>query len=466
VPTVADAPLTVVGGSIAALVAADARLRRGGPVELLLPRRGVAGGFAPLEVAGRRLGLGVRLLEIDREDAGDPPPLSEYVAGPSGPGPFVRTLAEWTRELAGERLREADGLAMVTGGRLVDDIYFTVDLEGLRAALPPGEADRTAAEAAEARRRAGDAGVLGAGHDLRAISLDDASRRNHGAAFHERFIAAMCRKIHPGGAAAVPAALRRKVWMPLFHPRTLEAAAAGRPTGYRPHRPFHTVEPGGVGALVALLLARIAASPRARVVRAGRLLRAERAPDGHGGGVRLTTEDGGHGAVRRPVIGVAAPELFAAVGAAYDGPRLPMSIAWAEVDERDVLALPAVVHVPDPGIDAFRISPGDPPGPGRRALTLEMRHDLPAGQVDDAVRRALVGAGLVREGAPVEVVHRLAGPAMPDPGSAAQEAFAAARARLQEAALDAEVVGGAAAFGADSFNEQVIQGLRAEEATR
>jgi hypothetical protein len=461
---VAEDPLTVVGGSIAALVAADARLRRGGAVDLLLPRRGVAGGFAPLEVAGRRLGLGVRLLEIDREDAGDPPALSAYVAGPSGHVPFVRTLAEWTRELAGDRLREADGLAMVTGGRLVDDIYFTVDLEGLRAALPAGEADRTAAEAAEARRRAGDAGVLGAGHDLGAISLDEASRRNHGAAFHERFIAAMCRKIHPGGAAAVPAALRRKVWMPLFHPRTLEAAAAGRPTGYRPHRPFHTVDPGGVGALVAALLARIRAAPGARVIETGRLVRARAtrvAAD-----VQLHFEDGFEWTGARPVLGASPAELFAAVGAGYDAPRLPMSIAWAEVDERDVVALPAVVHVPDPGIDAFRISPGDPPGPGRRALTLEMRHDLPAERVDEAVRGALVETGLVREGAPVAVVHRLAGPAMPDPGPAAQAAFAAARARLQEAALDAEVVGGAAAFGADSFNEQVIQGLRAEEATR
>jgi hypothetical protein len=453
-----------VGGSIAALVAADARLRRGGAVDLLLPRRGVAGGFAPLEVGGRRLGLGVRLLEIDREDAGDPPPLSEYAAGPSGHVPYVRTLAAWTRELAGDRLREADGLAMLVGGRLVDDIYFTVDLEGLRAALPGGEADRTAAEAAEARRRAGDAGVLGGGHDLGAISLDDASRRNHGAAFHERFIAAMCRKIHPGGAAAVPAALRRKVWMPLFHPRTLEAAAAGRPTGYRPRRPFHTVEPGGVGALVAALLARIHAAPRARVVEAGRLVRAR--ATGAGGTLGMDFEGGAEWTAARPVLGTSPAELFAAVGAGYEAHRLPMSIAWAEVAERDVLALPSVVHVPDPDIDAFRISPGDPPGPGRRSLTLELRHDLPADRVDEAVRDALVRTGLVREGAPVEVVHRLAGPAMPDPGPAAQAAFAAARARLQEAGLDAEVVGGAAAFGADSFNEQVIQGLRAEEATR
>jgi hypothetical protein len=223
------------------------------------------------------------------------------------------------------------------------------------------------------------------------------------------------------------------------------------------------VEPGGVGALVTALLARIHAAPRARVVETGRLVRAASTSAGD---VHLSFEDACSLEARRPVLGTSPAELFAAVGAGYDAPRLPMSIAWAEVDERDVLALPALVHVPDPDIDAFRISAGDPPAPGRRGLTLELRHDLPAEHVADAVRRAVVATGLVREGAPVELVHHLAGPAMPDPGPAAQAAFASARARLNAAALDAEVVGGAAAFGADSFNEQVIQGLRAEEATR
>ncbi len=40
-----------------------------------------------------------------------------------------------------------------------------------------------------------------------------------------------------------------------------------------------------------------------------------------------------------------------------------------------------------------------------------------------------------------------------------------ARAILDRRRLEAEIVGGASAFGADSFNEQVIQGLRAEEMT-
>ena len=74
----------------------------------------------------------------------------------------------------------------------------------------------------------------------------------------------MCAKIHPGGAAAVPAALRRKVWMPLFYPRTLERAAAGAPTGFRPRRPFHTVEPGGMGEVVEALLGAHPLAPPAR----------------------------------------------------------------------------------------------------------------------------------------------------------------------------------------------------------
>jgi hypothetical protein len=74
-----------------------------------------------------------------------------------------------------------------------------------------------------------------------------------------------------------------------------------------------------------------------------------------------------------------------------------------------------------------------------------------------------VGAGLAREGAAVDLLHHLAiaGPA--DPSAASVAAFAAARERLDAVRLPAEIVGGASAFGADSLNEMVIQGLRAEE---
>jgi hypothetical protein len=452
----------VVGGSIASLTAADAALRRGRPVELLLPRGGVGAGFLPLRVAGRRLDLGIRLLELDREDAATAPALDAYEPGPAGHAPYLPLVAEWVTGLVGDRLREVDRPAMALDGRLVDDIYFTVDLDGLAAALPADEARRTASEAAAARRREGDAGVLDGRHDLLHASLEDASRTNHGDTFHRRFIAPMCAKIHPRGAAAVPAALRRKLWMPLFYPRTLERAAAGSPTGFAPRRPFHTVEPGGMGAVVEALLARIRSSAGARVTTVGRLVRVARVG---GGATGLAFDTGVVRSVRRPVIGVSAEEAFAAAGGRYAPARVPMAIAWVEVDEADVTALPSLAHIPDPDVPAFRVSPGGEPAEGARLFTVELRHDIDPADVEAASATALRAAGLVREGAPVRVVHRFAGRGPTDPTLESLEGFARARAALDEAGLEAEVVGGASAFGADAFNEQVVQGLRAEEMT-
>lgn len=455
-------PLVVVGGSIASLVAADAALRRGREVELLLPRSGVGGGFRPLRVDGRRLDMGVRLLEIDREDAGVAPPLADYQPGPTAHAAFVRHVADWVGGLVGERLREVDRPAMSVDGRLVDDIYFTVDLDGLSSTLSADEARRTAVEAGDARRREGDAGVLDDAHDLLRCSLEEASRANHGATFHERFIASMCAKIHPGGAAAVPAALRRKVWMPLFYPRTLERAAAGEPTGFRPRRPFHTVDPGGMGEVVEALLARIRGAARAHIVTPGRLVRAARVGRGI---TALAFETGVVRTAYRPVIGTGPEEIFTAVGGAYAPGRVPMALAWAEVDEADVAALPSLTHIPDPAIPAFRVSPGGDGAPGTRVLALELRHDTAPADIDAAVDTTLRHTGLVREGAEVRVVHRHLGNGPVDPSRQSVEAFAVARAILDSTRLEAEIVGGASAFGADSFNEQVIQGLRAEEMT-
>jgi hypothetical protein len=452
-------PLTVVGGSVACLVAADARLRRGGKVELLLPEHGIGGGFAPLEVAGRRLGLGVRLLEIDREDAGTPPPLADYRPGPNAHSDFVARVAEWVEDLVGPRLREVDRPMMALDGRLVDDIYFTVDLDGLAAAISPSEAERIALEA-RCAAEGGDAGVLDGAHDLLACSLEEASLANHGETFHRRFIESMCAKIHPGGAAAVPAALRRKLWMPLFYPRTLAQAAAGEPTGFRPRRPFHTVEPGGMGEVVDALLTRIRRAPGAHLATAGRLTHAAR---GAGGATELEFSDGRRRMATQPVIGTSAAELFAAIGAGYTSARVPLAIAWAQVAESDVLALATFVHTPDPDVPAFRISPCDDAPAGARVFTVELRHDTAPADITVAVRESLQRVGVVREGAPIDIVHHLVGPGFPDPSRHEVAAFAHAHAALENASLDAEVVGGAAAFGADSFNEQVIQGLRAEE---
>lgn len=451
--------LTVVGGSIAALVAADAAARAGRRVDLLLPQRGLGGGFCPIVRDGRRLDMGVRLLELDREDAGTPPPLDAYRPGPDAHAPFIRTVRDWAGALLNGSLREVDRPQMLVDGRMVDDIYFTVDLDGLASAAP-AHAARIAREAGRARECVGDAGVLADPGSLSVMSLERASRTNHGEAFHARFIGPMCAKIHPAGAAGVSADRRRKIWMPLFHPRTLERAAGGRPTGFAPRRPFHTVDGGGMGRAVDVLMGRLRAHG-ARTHTVPLLVRVER---GSGGATRMTFADGRVVDAVRPVLGTGAQELFAAAGGAFTPSRIRMAVAWVEVPDSRMSASPSVLHIPDPAVPAFRLSTGRGGRPGHTLVTVELACDVPEADMDASALYAVARSGVAPEGAG-EVVHRVAGPAFVDPSPASVAEFDRARAALDRLGLEAEVVGGAAAFGADSFNEQVVQGLRAQEAT-
>src|SRR4051812_27481104 len=226
----------VVGATMAALVAADAIAAQGRPVRLLVPERGVGGGFAALRRDGRTLELGVRLLELDFEDtAPDGPPLEHYTAGVTTARPWARLIRDWVRELAGDRLREIGRPAMVLDGRLIDDVLFTVDLSALPRALSATEREQMRAEvSATLAATREDAGVLASRHHARFadMTLQEASLANHGATFHQRIIAPLCDKVIAGGAGAVSAPLRRKVWAPLFHPRTLAQALAGEPIGF------------------------------------------------------------------------------------------------------------------------------------------------------------------------------------------------------------------------------------------
>ena len=131
-----------------------------------------------------------------------------------------------------------------------------------RGARDAGGRARIAGEAAEAARRHGDAGWLGpdAADRLATASFDEASLHQHGARFHELFLAPFTTKIRPAGGADVVAGLRRKLWVPLFWPRTVAEAFGGHPVSFVPERPLSVVRPsGGMGPVVQALLDRLRA---------------------------------------------------------------------------------------------------------------------------------------------------------------------------------------------------------------
>jgi len=452
-------PVVVVGGSVAALAAAAALGERGRAVRLLLPERGIGGGFAALRHDGRTLDLGVRVLELGYEDEpAEVPPLADYAPGIGGHRPYVRLVREWAQDLVGERLADAGRPRMVVGGRWADDALFTVELTGLAGVLPAAERAAIAAEAARAVAAEGDAGVLGA-PGLEALSFAEASRRNHGETLHARF-AALADKYWPGGAEALPATLRRKAWMALFWPRTVREAMAGEPPTFVPRRPFHTVEPDGPGALIAALLERVESLAPVTAERAGRLERLGPAP----GGVRLTFGSGAEVTARDPVLAAAPGEVFAAAGIAYAPERVRTVAAWVEVPQDALRELPPLVQLLDAELPAARISRSGGGAPaGMAQLCVELRHDLPEGGIGRAAEASLRDSGMLfKDVAPMPIRH-VAMPTFTAPTRAAAGAFAAARDELLATGLPVRLTGAAADFAADSLNEQVVGALQVAE---
>ena len=409
----------VAGDTVAALVAADALAQRGHPVTLYLPDRGVGGGFQPMRVGGWDLQLGLRLLEISYgPEEGPEPPLADYVPGMAGHRPYIGRVRRWFEDLLGDDLVELDRPEMFVNGHRAPDIYLTVDLSGLRSVLTEGQARRIAAETNLGWT------TFGLGSDCGGFSLEIASLTDHGRTFHDLFIEPFVRKV-VGNSGTVLASMRRKVWMPLFRPETLWEAASGRPVGFHPCRPFHGVRGAGI---VERLLTRM--EGRVRIV-------------------PTTYTSAGH------ILGYSPEALFAATGHPCHLDRVPLTLCWVAVAEDDVLNLPPTTMIPDPSVSAFRVNDGGP-SHGERLICLE-------GTGLSHARTDLERIGAIREGAPIAPVHEVTVPAFAAPTAANRDRFNEAREATASALASAIVIGGAGAFGADSLNEQIVQGFWAAE---
>ncbi|MDO8211377.1 hypothetical protein [Conexibacter sp. CPCC 206217] len=449
----------VVGGTIAALVAADALGAAGTPTRLLAPANGLGRGFTSIPDGERRLSLGVRLLELSYEDDPAPPPLSAYAPGLDGHRPYARTIRRWTEQLLGEHLREIAPPRVVVDGRLVDDYLFTVDLLPLATAAAPAERERIAAEAEAATARGGSAGVLST--ELGETTLATASLANHGQTFHDRFIEPLARKFVARGSSSILAAWRRKAWLPLFWPETVAEAFSTGSVRFRPRRTFHEVAPGGVGGFVDALVARVRSHASVEFVQVGKLTAIESRPRA----VTLRFDDGHAERAARPAVGVPPAELYAAAAVPFELARMRTVLAWIEGDRETLAPGVDLAHVLDPGNPVVRFSGGSTtPAPGRRIVCVELRHDLPQ---QDAAAAAIAGlreAGVLTGEA--EAVRASAAQMLPVPDGATRAQMTAAAVAFAARGHDLRLLGAAVAPGADSLNEQIVQGLQAAEELR
>jgi len=450
----------VVGTSVASLVAAERLASAGDRVTVIGTDSRWGGSFASMKWGEWALPLGVRMMELAFEETTDVlPPLADYDVG-VGHRPLVGHVAKYVSEMVGGRIEEADPPLMHVNDALAPDIYFTTDLSGLSAVLRPKQRRAMEAEVRELYDHARPGGVLTDSRSLEDLSLCQASLANHGETFHDLLIAPLVNRVLASSGDDVPADLRRKVWAPLFWPSTLLEAVTGRAPSFKPHRPLHTVTDGGTGAVITAVLERLKMYG-ATVVSGGKLLELFSGA----GGLSMRFEDAGVIEHPVPVVGLSAAEIFGACGIEFRPVRATSAIAWISVDEADAHRQPSVLTVVSPSIEAFRVSCETVPMPGRVLYTVETSCVVPPERIAEVASDSIRRLGLVAPGAAVEVIRAVAIPSFPYPSFANREAFRAARAAFDErgCASGATIVGGAAAFGADTFSDQIVQGLKAAE---
>ncbi len=446
----------VVGATVAALAAVERLATAGQRVRWLCTGR-PGGAFAPMTVAGRRVGLGLRLIEreyVAGENDRVPPSPDEYVPSHAGHRPWMGLVADYLDDLV-PVMEAAETPQLVRGTARVDDFTLTGQLGALTGLLDRTTLATIAAEA-DAIRETVDSpsGALarpGSDASLRTVSL-----ANHGPTFHQRVVEPIADALVEGGSARIEARQRHKVWAPVYWPQTLWEAASGRTPGFDPRRTFWTDRRGGMSEVVSALTDRISTLPTVQRSNVGRLTHLVT----EGETVLLAFEHGHVDRAHRPVIATSPSELFQAAGHIHEPQRVTMGFRWVEVGETAVLRTGATTILDDPA-GVFRICAGSPRRDGdgreRRVLSIELRRG--ANPTDGAVLAACHRVGLIDAAAPAHVIGARTIPAFAAPSAENRQRFEHSLELVRAEHPQVALLAGAAAHGADPLNEQLFAGM-------
>ena len=442
--------LTVVGGSIASLAFSLFSARSGRHVDLYVDPGRIGGSFSGIAAGDRRFDLGSRLFELEYEGL-DARPITAFDPQCDSHRPYVAPVAEFIRNILRDDLRPASTPEMWISGRRTRCVFMTVDLSDLPSVLPASER----ALVLEQVRLILENSPRSATADQ---TLCDASLAQHGPRLHKLLIEAICTKQFDGWRSVL-ATERRKLWAALFQPRTVFEAFAGLPISFQPHRPFSTTVEGVAHPFVRRLFKAVQEEPQISIIPAPSLTAFEYDRSGitrlrFGGELQRQVPS------QRCVIGVPPESLFAASGIEYAVERIHSSILWVDVAECEIKSVPSTLMVCDPSLNVLRISNAGQKQ-GWQSFAVEFGNALPDLSV---ATTALQQIGLVKEGATVQIAHRISGPAQVAPTLANRMAFETALRSLES--FPGVLLGGARRFGFDGLNDQIIDALYYTGATQ
>ncbi len=449
------AELTIVGGALSGAVAALSAARAGCRVEYWIPDKGPTGGFGGLEIDGRRVDLGARMLELNAFE-GPAPAVAGYRPG-DPVRPFLPHVRRFVQEIAQpEGLRSAGEALWCVGGVYCPDMISSLNLGPLRQVMPQATVE---AIIQETRAIAGNSDpglpVLRPGTmvDLSTISAGFATDTNHGPTLQRHLIEPWAEKLLPGRWREIPADLRHKIWLPLFWPGTIAASLSG---GREQARPSLTYEhpAGDFGSWIRKLMICLQAENSLSIMRY-RGLRSDPADPRQ---CILTSRQGADVPCtlgQNTVLAITPEEVcrLGEEGAASLLDTMPLGLSWFETPQTNVRREAAFISILDPGTPVTRVSfEGADIPEGRKVLTVE--HGLPA----DTIPEDLEAWGVVDNARGLHhlktLTARLVAPTMGN-----RERVMAAVRNLQAAGGTPVILGSARRLGQDLFNEHIAQGL-------
>ena len=474
-----EVPLTLVGNSLAVLVAATERAQHGLPTVVVNPGGPWGGYFGGIQADGRRWDAGMVMYEFTsfRQPA-TPPALSSYdPLRRNDIGRFCGVVRDHIDGLQATRAIEPP--QMWLQGRLLPDMLLANGLAALpelscapavlaelrqhvgTARLSPWHASRKSAWLADGRRSPGDNGLL---------DCDSVSRMNHGAVLHNAVFAPFAHQVLGRDASHLAALYHRIPWLPLYWPETLLSWLEGQAQTL-PATVFSYPHHGSVADLCALLAAQMQASPlvtvhQDKLLAVGRQARAFALQLERDGCIHTARLGWG----QTPCQGLLASGIAAAPPPEQ---RLPLLLALIRIPRKALRCEFSVLHIADSASGAYRINnislcAGETESDSVR-LVLEAnptrfsaRHGalIDDAAIGRAVIRDLAGLGLIEgEQTPefIKLLH-LAG-ALPLPTAEGLAAQAEQRTLLLARWPGVELFANSAGPFATSLSDQIVQGL-------
>ncbi|MEZ5179036.1 MAG: hypothetical protein R2746_12410 [Acidimicrobiales bacterium] len=378
--------------------------------------------------------------------------------GPHGHRPFLAAVEAFVAGLAGDDLVPVPSPQCSVLGTRTSDYALAGDLPAWprrcpTTCAPPWRRRRPPL----ARRWGTTAGSPPSAGLPWARTYGEIGRAHCGPTFFDVLVGSVAAKILPGGADDVLAPLYRKIWLPLFHPVTAWEAVTGALT-YVPDRPFATVAGGGMGELVRRVHDRAVASPLVTVRQEGSLVEVT----SRAGVLELRFASSVVVPADRPILGVGADELFAAAVIDHAVTKVDATMVWIDLPDDDVASLPSVLYSSEPEVGVFRVTDSVADVvPGWRTACCEVACHVTEWDREATALEALRALGVARTTDRARVVASVSVPAFAAPTGPNKAAFDAARAAFDARGYPVRLVAGPTAFGVDTFNEQVVQGLAA-----